>query len=240
MMKTYKLKRIGDHLRNILLPRFCCVCGKRLLTEEEALCLSCLIHLPRTGYHLKTQNPCAEKFYGLVNGLKQATAYFIYSRNSPYRNIITDLKYRHGTDTGRTMGRLIAQDLQRSDPSFFTDTDLIIPLPLSRQKRQKRGYNQSDFIADGIADVTGIQVDKNAIVRVEANDTQTRKGNVDRWKNVKGIFKVKKEINLAQKHILIVDDVLTTGATLTACAAALKDIDGIRVSLLAMACPQEL
>lgn len=134
------------------------------------------------------------------------------------------------------MGQLAGREIQSQSPSFFAEIDLLIPVPLAKEKLKKRGYNQCDFIAAGISDITGIEVGKEYIVRTVANETQTHKNSIERWENVKGIFKACHEEDLKGKHVLLIDDVLTTGATLISCASAIGHIEKIRISFLTMAC----
>lgn len=145
----------------------------------------------------------------------------------------TRLKYGGQKEIGAIMGRYMASELQASD--FFHGVDVIIPIPLHKKKQQIRGYNQSEWISRGITAVTGIPVDTEAIIRRKNTETQTQKSALERWENVDGIFELHRSEHLAGKHILIVDDVLTTGATTVACASRLAEIEGVRISVLTLA-----
>lgn len=236
-MKRFHWKTIGKSLKDILFPRLCLVCGRRLLSEEKHLCINCLIKLPRTEYHLKRGNPCEQRFYGQVPALQRAASYFFYERTSPYKHILLNLKYNHQPEVGHAMGRLIARDFLLSHSSFFEGIDLIIPVPLAEKRLKQRGYNQCDFFAKGLSEVTEIPVGKDYITRAIPNESQThQKNRLERMGNVEGIFEVRQEKALEGKHVLLVDDVLTTGATLISCASVLRHIEGIRISFLTIAC----
>ena len=179
----------------------------------------CNINLPRTDYHLRKDNPVEKLFWGKFP-LERATSFFFYRKGSDFRQVLHQLKYGGQKEIGAIMGRYMASELQASD--FFHGVDVIIPIPLHKKKQQIRGYNQSEWISRGIMAVTGIPVD-------------TQKAALERWENVDGIFELHRSEYLAGKHILIVDDVLTTGATTVACASRLAEIEGVRISVLTLA-----
>ena len=164
--------------------------------------------------------------------LERATS-FLYRKGSDFRQVLHQLKYGGQKEIGAIMGRYMASELQASD--FFHGVDVIIPIPLHKKKQQIRGYNQSEWISRGIMAVTGIPVDTEAIIRRKNTETQTQKSALERWENVDGIFELHRSEHLAGKHILIVDDVLTTGATTVACASRLAEIEGVRISVLTLA-----
>ena len=221
-----------DALARLFFPRHCVVCGDCLQQGEEALCMRCNIDMPRTGFHLQRDNEVERMFWGKIP-LERATAYFYYSKGSSYRHILHQLKYNGRHDVGEAMGRFMAAELQAA--GFFEGIDVVVPVPLHRSKQRARGYNQSECIARGIARVTGIGVDRASVVRLKNTATQTRKSAYERWENVREIFAVRHPERFAGKHLLLVDDVLTTGATLTACADAFTSVEGIRISILALA-----
>lgn len=235
MMKVPLWKKTGKYLQDFLFPRHCAVCDKRLQSEEEALCHTCLRQLPRTNYHLKEGNRCEQIFYGFGSSLQRATSYFLYERENSYKNLLWKIKYHNQPDLGRIMGRIMAADLQRP-PSYFKDIDLLIPVPLSKEKQRKRGYNQCDFIATGISEITNIPIGRKYLIRTIDNASQTHKGREERMANVEQIFRAENTEELIGKHVLLIDDVLTTGATLLACGTALSNIDNIRLSFLTLAC----
>ena len=217
---------------HLFFPRQCAVCGASLQEGEEGICMKCNMDMPRTNYHTHKDNPVERMFWGKMP-LDRATSYFFYHKGSDFRRILHQLKYGGRKDLGEIMGRFMAAEL--ADTDFFREVDVIVPVPLHPRKQKLRGYNQSECIARGVSDVTGIPLDVSSISRKKHTETQTRKSAYERWENVDGIFCLRRPERFAGKHILIVDDVLTTGATTTACADALKEVEGIRISVLTLA-----
>ena len=165
--------------------------------------------------------------------LERATSYFFYHKGSDFRRILHQLKYGGRKDLGETMGRFMAAELTVS--GFFHSVDVIVPIPLHPRKQRMRGYNQSECIAKGVAAVTGIPLDAASVMRRKHTETQTSKSAYERWENVDGIFHLRHPERFVGKHILLVDDVLTTGATTTACADVFRDVEGVRISVLTLA-----
>lgn len=218
---------------SLLFPRCCVVCGSPLAKGEACLCTICNINLPRTYYHLRKDNPVEKLFWGKVP-LERATSFFFYRKGSDFRQILHQLKYGGQKYIGAIMGRYMAFELQ--DSGFFASVDVILPVPLHKKKQQIRGYNQSEWIARGIASVTGIPIDTKSVARRKNTETQTRKSSFERWRNVETIFGLQYHGQaLTGKHILIVDDVLTTGATMVGCVSCLTAIEGVRISVLTLA-----
>ncbi len=210
-------KYLNDFLE-LFFPRICLVCDGNLLNEEELVCLQCLHELPRTNFHMEERNPVAEIFYGRVQ-LEAATSFFFFSKGSPYQKLIHALKYKGIKEAGILLGTHFAIDLEKSP--LFASVDMVCPVPLHPKKEKKRGYNQSEFIARGIAGRMGKPVSTGNLARLIYTDSQTRKGRYERWENVEGIFGLNKPGEFEGKHILLIDDVLTTGSTLEACASAI-------------------
>ncbi|MCE8616930.1 ComF family protein [Bacteroides fragilis] len=218
---------------SLLFPRCCVVCGSPLSRGEECLCTCCNINLPRTGFHLRKDNPVECLFWGRIPGLKRASSFLFYRKGSDFRRILHLLKYGGYKELGEVMGRYMSAEL--SSGEFFDGVDMIIPVPLHRKKQKLRGYNQSEWIARGIASVTGIPLCAECMIREKNTETQTRKSTFERWENVEGIFKLCDTVHFEGKHVLLVDDVLTTGATTVACASAFARVSGIRISVLTLA-----
>ena len=229
------MKWISD-LKELLFPRYCKVCGQRLMLSEQHLCLGCLIELPRTHYERNPDNQLMQHFMEWPEVVR-ATAYFYYHKEGKYSNLIHHLKYHDHPDVGIYLGRLAANELKQS--GFFDGIDLIIPIPLSKKKNRKRGYNQCDYIARGINEITGIPMRTDCIERIIDTDTQTHKDRRDRWKNTEGIFQMSAPEVLKGKHILIVDDVSTTGATLHACISTLLTAPSVHVSVFALSATKD-
>ena len=226
------MKWISD-LIDIIFPRSCSVCGNPLSGSEQDICINCLMELPRIGEY-KTDNPIEKLFWGILP-VERVASYIHYSKESPYNNLIHRMKYSDRPEIGERMAETAANELMKQ--GFFTGIDIIVPLPLSKKKKRQRGYNQCDYIAKGISKATGITVDSNSVIRHIANATQTHKHRDERWKNVENIFSVTDAAALSGKHILLVDDVLTTGATLTSCGSAiLTAVPDAKISIFTLAC----
>jgi ComF family protein len=223
------MKWISD-LLDIIFPRHCCVCGELLSAQETDICLNCLYALPRI--EAESRKDIEHIFWGKID-IERATSYIYYHKGSPYNNLIHTLKYHGRPFVGERLAYIAAKELQES--GFFDGIDIIVPLPLSRKKKRKRGYNQCDYISDGISRATGIPVAKNTVRRTISNETQTHKNRDERWENVKDIFSANVDHTLENEHILLVDDILTTGATLCSCAKTLQESCGCRISIFTLA-----
>ena len=221
-----------DDFISLLFPRLCCACGVHLLRNEKLICTHCYISIPRTNYHLTADNPVEQLFWGRCQICK-AAAFSFYNKGSRIRKLIHNLKYKGIREVGYELGRIYGQSLKNS--GFTSDVDLIIPVPLHPLKQRKRGFNQSEYISKGLAEATGLQLELNSLVRITLSDTQTNKSRYERWMNVEGIFAVTDSEKLKGKHILLVDDVITTGSTLEACAGELIKIENVKVSVAALA-----
>ena len=221
-----------DDFISLLFPRICHGCGNHLLRNENVICTECFILIPRTNFHRKPENPVAQLFWGRCR-LEKATAFSYYTRDSRIRKLIHYLKYNGGREIGKELGRIYGLSLKSS--GFLDDIDLIIPVPLHPSKKRKRGFNQSDLIAEGIADPGLVPVESGLLRRNTRTSTQTKKSRYERWANVEGIFEVTDEEKLKGRHVLLVDDVITTGSTLEACANEILKIGGTRVSVAALA-----
>ncbi len=221
-----------NRLINLISPRACTICGNRLGLHEDILCGKCNLHLPRT-HHVRQpyDNEMAKLFWGRLP-IERAAALTHYASGSQVSNIIYQLKYGHRPETGIVMGELIAKEFIPFH--FFDDIDLIIPVPLAKPRQRQRGYNQSEMIAEGVSHVTRIKMDKGIIIRTIHTDTQTHKDRWERADNVKDAFDVVHPDKLRNKHILLIDDVATTGSTLCACGRRLVEEEGVRISILTL------
>ena len=222
-----------DILLDLAFPRLCLMCGKRLAPGERHVCAACLGSLARTNFHLLLDNPLEERFRGIVP-VEHTAALFFYQKGNPSCDIIHRLKYGNRPGIGVYFGALLAREVAPS--GFFQSVDLLIPVPLSRRRRRSRGYNQAERIACGVSQVTGIPVSEVHLIRLYDNPTQTRRNRQERLTNTEGLFEVEHPEQLQGKHILLIDDVLTTGATLRACAEALCARADVRISLLVLGC----
>lgn len=216
-------------LADVLLPRYCKVCGRRLSVGEQHLCAACLLEMPRLEYRHGVLNPAENRLMG-ETPLVRAFSYIRYQKESDYSKILYHLKYYGHPAVGRWMARQAARRL--NDIGFFDGIDFMVPVPLSRSKHRKRGYNQCDYIAAGITDVTGLRSMAGLAVRVRSNQAQAQKGQLQRWNNAEDIFRVTDVGALRGRHILIVDDILTTGATVSSLIETIRrDVPEIRVSI---------
>lgn len=199
---------------------------------EEVLCVRCQADLPRVRTVSFEENDIARIFWGLVP-IEKGISFFHYTPHSPHSRILFELKYHNHPEVGKTMGRMMAEELKAT--IFFNGIDLIVPIPLSRKKERQRGYNQSDWIAWGISEATGIPTDTTSVVRTKSNPSQTTLDHRQRRENVRDIFAVRHPGNLEGRHILLVDDVITTGATMLSCAEAIARACRVRFSVLSLA-----
>lgn len=223
---------LWDDFISLLFPRLCYGCGNNLLRNENLICTECYIHIPRTDFHLKPDNPVAQLFWGRCR-IEKAAAFSYYTRDSRIRKLIHQLKYKGIRELGFELGRIYARSLKSS--GYLDGIDLIIPVPLHPSKQRKRGFNQSEIISKGISEVSGLPVDTISLVRTNSSATQTKKSRYDRWTNVEGIFMIADNSRLTGKHVLIVDDVITTGSTIEACASEILKAEGSAVSVAALA-----
>ena len=220
-------------LRDLFFPRMCIGCGRKLLKGEEGLCLRCMSDLPYT-HLLNTPSNEMECRLWASPRVCRASSLFYYTKGGTVSRILQGMKYQHRANLCRQMGRLIASELQSS--GFFDGIDFLIPVPLHPARLRQRGYNQSELLAQGIAERTGIPVVTDALVRVHNNATQTHKSSSERWQNAKNLFAPTEKVGkLKNKHLLFVDDVFTTGATLGSCIAALATVEDIQASVVTLA-----
>jgi len=218
---------------DVALPRVCPVCGQTLDSDEQWLCRQCLAKLPRTRYEDTTFNTMEQHFAGKVP-IERATAYFFYEKGSPFASILHDIKYHGMPRMGQWLTARAVRDMAGS--GFFDGIEVVTAVPLHRSKLAQRGYNQSEYLARGIAQALGIDYIE-ALKATRPHSTQTHKGAMERWLNIQGNYALKEKSisQLRGKHILLVDDVVTTGSTLTACADLLKSVPGANVSLFTLA-----
>lgn len=218
---------------SLFFPRVCYSCENTLFRHEEVLCSYCLHQLPKTNFHSEADNPVSKIFWGRVN-IYHASSLYFFSKGSKVQHLLHQLKYKGKKEIGIYLGKLLGMDLLESP--YYSDIDVIIPVPLHPKKQRKRGYNQSEMFARGLAESLVKPIDIRTLVRTYASETQTKKSRFKRWENVKEIFDLKNHNHLLGKHILLVDDVVTTGATLEACANMLLNIPGVKVSIATIAC----
>ncbi len=225
------LKKWIDGLLSLLFPQTCVVCGGRLAEGEKYLCIECNMKLPRTHDELHLDNYMARMLWGRVE-IVHAGAFFFYSKNNNYKHLLHDLKYHNQKGIGICIGRLMASEIEPS--GIFEGIDYMVPVPLHYKRYKKRGYNQSEWIAKGISQITNIPIDTTSVIRTVNTSTQTKKNAMERAENMKDVFQCIHPEALANKHILIIDDVFTTGATTASCAQAIQKSTKTKISIYTM------
>lgn len=216
---------------DFFLPRTCHACGCGLHEHEEFLCTRCVEMLPRSRYHLMDLNPMERRFAGIVPFVR-ATGHFIYTRDSAIANVVHDMKYRKFPSLGRRLGEIVGDELRMA--GFFDGADVISPVPMHWTKRVRRGYNQTEYIAQGLSEATGLPV-TDSLRAVRAHKTQTAMTLDQRQKNLAGSFRVENKEELAGKGVVLLDDVCTTGATLRTLAAEVASaVPDCRIYLLSL------
>jgi ComF family protein len=218
---------------SLIYPEICLACHEALYNKEEFICIKCLFNLPKTNQHLQKQNEVSKLFWGRANIETGASCYY-FNKGNKVQNLLHHLKYKGKADLGKHIGKIYGQELIESE--FYQNIDLIIPIPLHKNKLKRRGFNQSDSFAEGLSNSMQVMWDSNILVRKLETSTQTNKTRFKRWENVDSIFEVKAGEQLTNKHILLVDDVVTTGSTLESAAQTLLQINGTKVSIASIAC----
>jgi ComF family protein len=223
---------LWDDFISLLFPRLCYACGNHLLRNENLICTECYVLIPRTNFHTDENNPVAKLFWGRCL-IEKAAVFSFYNKGSRIKNLIHNLKYKGIKEIGYELGKIYGRSLDAS--GFTKNIDLIIPVPLHPSKMRMRGFNQSEEISKGLADSTRLPIDVKSLERSTISATQTKKSRYERWANVEGIFSVSDPQSVRGKHILLVDDVITTGSTIESCTNELLKIEGVRVSVVALA-----
>ena len=216
----------------LIYPRICACCGNTLWRYEQVICTSCEFHLPKTWFHLEHDNPVSRVFWGRVR-VESVASYLYFNKGNRVQALIHQLKYKGRKDIGVYLGSKYGNYLKKTP--LFSDVDIVIPVPLHKKREMKRGFNQSEQFGIGLASTMKVQLDTQILYRIKSSETQTRKGRYKRWENVSGIFAVNNSQQLEGKHILLVDDVITTGATLEACIQVLSTIHDIHISVATIA-----
>jgi len=216
---------------DLISPRLCVVCGNRLAVTEETLCSKCYLHLPRTDFANDLyENVMAKLFWGQIK-LEKATALFYYEPHAETAQILYELKYKNHPEIGVVMGRMMAKELMKS--GLFEDIDALVPVPLAKKREHERGYNQSLELAKGVSEVTGLPIANLVIRRTKFVGSQTKRGRWERNENVEHVFELVDD-NISDQHLLLIDDVVTTGATVIACAKEMQKASNVKISVLAL------
>lgn len=208
-------------------------CGNSLYHGEKVLCTRCLLKLPRTNFHEHAENPVTQIFWGRAP-IDYGTSFFYFRKSSNIQHLMHQFKYSGRRDVGIFCGNMFGIALNKSE--FFGDADFLIPVPLHPKKKIKRGFNQSEIIAMGMAERMQAKLDAKTLFRRINSSTQTKKSRYERFENMDGIFGLRDGYHLEGKHVILIDDVVTTGSTLESCALTLLQIPTIRVSIATLAC----
>jgi len=231
-LKLY-LKKILYSFYNLFIPRKCLSCGENLNKTEKQICLACLQKIPKTQFLNDSENVAYQIFWGRVE-LNMVAAFYYFNKDSILQNLIHQIKYNGKKQLAFEFGKQLALDLKKSD--LYQNIDFITSVPMHKIKQNNRGYNQSEWIAMGISEILIIPFIKDILIKYKNTKSQTNKNRTERLKNVQSVFSLNSNYNnLKNKHILIVDDVLTTGATLEACCLELLKITNLKVSVVTLA-----
>lgn len=219
-------------LAHLFYPNVCTGCGTDILKEDSILCLQCINELPHTNFSKHTDNPVEKIFWGRL-GITAAMSEFYFAKGTLIQKLIHQLKYRGDKEIGLYLGKIMGSSLANNDR--FTKIDALVPLPLNAYKEHKRGYNQAAVLCKGMAEILNTPVITSNVIRKRFTDTQTKKHRAQRWENVEGSFEILNNEEFKGKHILLVDDVITTGATLEACGEEILKINGAALSIATLA-----
>ena len=223
-----KAKWVLQEVAHLFFPNCCVVCHTKLLPNEQGGCINCLFKIPRTNNFKESNNSCEQLLAGRFP-FERVASFSVYTKGGLLQPFIHELKYNHKPYIGEMLGSLYGKDIIGSD--FIENIDMIVPVPLHPKKQLKRGYNQAEAIAQGLSKVTSKSVSINQLIRVIDNPTQTKRSKGKRWENVEGIFDVIDTNVFENKHVLLVDDIMTTGSTIEACANALLKCEGVKISV---------
>lgn len=225
---------IFQNFLSLIYPNCCACCGRDLFYSEESICMLCEANLPKTKFHDIEDNPVEKTLYGRFQ-YHAATAFLYFSKKGIVHRLLHELKYNDNMEVGLKVGKLFGDSLLKS--KRFSSFDYLIPVPLHPKKERKRGYNQALKIAEGLNEAFQTTIAKNILKRTIFSPTQTKKNRWQRWENVSSIFDINDTKKLENKKILLIDDVITTGATIEACCQALSKIKGIEIYIACLAIP---
>ncbi|MGZ3756869.1 MAG: ComF family protein [Mucilaginibacter sp.] len=229
------MKLLGSYLADfvsLLFPQLCAACGASLVANEELICTDCRYSLPFTNFHLQPDNIVARQFWGKIK-VEAVYSLYYFAKGGKVQSLMHHFKYKGMHRIGDLLGNIAGDQLRKND--IFKTVDLIIPVPLHKSRLKERGYNQSACFAEGLSVKLNAPVDEHNLVRVRATETQTHKSRFSRFENMQEVFQVKNPDVLVDKHVLLVDDVVTTGSTLEACGLQLLQIPGLKLSIVTIA-----
>ena len=224
----FRFENIFQDFSRLLFPHFCVACGCDLKHRDTILCFHCQQELPFTNFFSLPNNPVEKSFYGRLN-FQAAGSTFYFTKDSQLQYLLSELKYKQNISVGYYLGRMMGYQLQLSER--FDSIDLLIPMPLHPKKQKARGYNQATILCKGIQSVWNKPIAENVIIRKVFSNSQTLQDRIHRWENMEGIFELKERAQIYQKHLLLVDDVTTTGASLEALGSVLEAEKGVKISV---------
>jgi ComF family protein len=223
-----RLKEIKESVLHLLFPHICAGCGNDILSTDTVLCMKCIDAMPETNFELHPNNPVEKTFWGKLP-LISGTAQFYFTKESLMQHLMHQFKYKGNRELGLQLGKIMGDQINRS--GRFDDIQALIPLPLFPAKEKRRGYNQATIVCQGMAESKKVPVLDKVIIRPQHTETQTRKGRIERWKNMEGKFILNNPEIIENKHVLLVDDVVTTGATLESCGNELLQAENVKLSV---------
>ena len=227
-----QVKNYFEDFLHLFFPHNCAGCGTDVLNNEDLLCAQCFTQLPETGFLSKPKNPVEKIFYGRLT-VEHAGSTFYFNKDSLLQRLTIQFKYRNNKTVAIYLGKIFGNLI--SNAARFNDVDIILPLPLNKKKQFKRGYNQASLLANGVAQILNKPLVEHAVERIQFTETQTHKNRIIRWQTMEGVFKVTDEALLKNKHILLIDDIVTTGATLESCGDAILEVENTRLSICTLA-----
>ena len=226
------LRSVLNDFTHLFFPIICCGCGSDVISDDTPLCIRCMDALPVTNFHLHSANQVEKIFWGRIP-VTHASSLCYFNSGSLIQTLLHQLKYKGNQEVGHYLGRVMGELLLQSNR--FSKVDALIPLPLHESRQRKRGYNQATVLCEGMAEIMKLPVLENVVIRKSMTTTQTKKNRLERWENIEGKFSVTEASTIKGMHLLLVDDVITTGATLEACAQELLNVEEVKVSIVTLA-----
>lgn len=230
--KSNTLTSVMHDFVTLFFPDYCLGCNDALVKGEQMLCTACIVNLPKTNYHLMESNPIKERLIGRIE-VENALAFLKFSKKGSVQHLLHQLKYNNQPEVGVVLGMIYGKHLLEAQ--VLKEYDFLIPVPLHKKREQKRGYNQSLKFAEGLSLLLTIPINQNVLIRTKQTITQTRKTRAERWENVKSVFALQDTGQVKNKSVALIDDVITTGATIEAIAQKLLDAGCKKLSIICLA-----